>query len=220
MKKCIIVGGGPISDYKFVKERLPQESFVIYCDSGLYHEEKLELAPDLIIGDFDSHPNPNRKEETIVLPKEKDDTDTIYAVKEAIKRGFTDFTIVGALGRRFDHSLGNLAILLMLEKQGISGKIIDDYSEIMLISGEQKEDEGKISGSPLEINDDCKYFSVLCAGERAEGVTIKGAKYEVEKVTLTADYPLGVSNEVPKGQTARVSVEKGKLFIIKVISED
>lgn len=209
MKKCTIVGGGPISDYEFVKWRLPQESFVIYCDSGLYHEEKLALLPDLIIGDFDSHPNPNRDIETIVLPKVKDDTDTIYAVKEAVKRGFSDFTIVGALGKRFDHTLGNLAILLMLDKQGLRGTIIDDFSEITLISG-----------GTIEITDDCSYFSVLCAGERAEGVTIKNAKYNVDKVSLTADYPLGVSNEVPKGQTACVSVESGKLFIIKVMKSN
>ena len=209
MKKCTIVGGGPISDYEFVKGRLPQESFVIYCDSGLYHEKKLALLPDLIIGDFDSHPNPNRDIETIVLPKVKDDTDTIYAVKEAVKRGFSDFTIVGALGKRFDHTLGNLAILLMLDKQGLRGTIIDDFSEITLISG-----------GMIEITDDCSYFSVLCAGEKAEGVTIKNAKYNVDKVSLTADYPLGVSNEVPKGQTAGVSVESGKLFIIKVMKSN
>lgn len=39
------------------------------------------------MGDFDSHNNPNLDVETIVLPCEKDDTDTVFAVKEALKRG-------------------------------------------------------------------------------------------------------------------------------------
>ena len=207
MERCVIVGGSEIRNYEFVREHLRDDDFVIYCDCGLSHLEGLLAKPSLIVGDFDSHENPNLDIETIVLPTEKDDTDTVYAVKEAIKRGFTDFVIVGAIGRRFDHTLGNLAILLMLDSKGLSGVIIDDYSEIRVVSGE------------IEVSDACKYFSVLAAGGDAHGVTISDAKYNITDAEIVSNFPLGVSNEVPSGNTAKVSVKQGRLFVIEVFTE-
>ncbi|WP_026523758.1 MULTISPECIES: thiamine diphosphokinase [unclassified Butyrivibrio] len=234
MKKCAIIAGSEIKNYEWVKSHFDEETFCIYCDGGLYHEEKLGVKPDLIIGDFDSHPVPETEVELIKLPTEKDDTDSVYAVKEAIKRGFTEFILIGAIGKRFDHSLGNMAILIMLEKQGLSGMIIDDYSEISLISGGCASvdkgisenngiaEAGKSLGTAsniAEIGDDFSFFSVLPAGGDASGVTIEGAKYNVKDVELTMDFPVGISNEVAPGSRATVSVREGKLFIIKVKSE-
>ena len=193
MERCVIGGGATIGNYKFVRDHIRDTDFVIYCDCGLSHMESLGAAPSLIVGDFDSHENPHMDVETIVLPTVKDDTDTVYAVKEGIKRGFTDFLLVGVLGKRFDHSLGNLAILLMLDSEGLSGMIVDDYSEITVLSG------GK---NTAEISDNCKYFSLLAAGADAHGVTIVDAKYNIEDADLTTNFPLGVSNEVPVGSTA------------------
>ena len=78
------------------------------------------------MGDFDSHDNPHLTVETIVLPCEKDDTDTVYAVKEAVKRGFDDFLLIGVVGARLDHTLGNVSILLYLDSLEKRGCIIDD----------------------------------------------------------------------------------------------
>lgn len=211
MSKCVIIAGSAIENYEWTRSHIDENDFCIYCDSGLYHEEGLKRKPDLIIGDFDSHPKPVTDIETIKLPTEKDDTDSLYAVKEAIKRGYTQFVLIGVLGKRFDHSLGNLAILIMLEEKGYSGVIVDDYSEITLISGESRNTES--------ITDDFKFFSVLCAGGNADGVTITGAKYNIENADLTMDFPIGVSNEVKKGDTAQVSVEHGRLYIIKIVNE-
>ena len=68
--------------------------------------------------------------ETIVLPRRKDDTDTMFAVKEALRRGVTDCLLIGVVGARFDHSFANVSILLYLTSRGARGRIIDDYSEI------------------------------------------------------------------------------------------
>ncbi len=231
MERCVIVGGSNIDNYKFVRKHLRDDDFVIYCDCGLSHLEGLGARPSLIVGDFDSHENPHLDVETIVLPTEKDDTDTVYAVKEAISRGFTEFVLVGVLGRRFDHSLGNLAILLMLDSKGLSGVIVDDYSEIRVVSGERL--GGSEGGSQREgcsigevvgtgsicVSDSCKYFSVLAAGGDASGVTIRNAKYNITDADIISDFPLGVSNEVPAGNVAEVSVKKGRLFVIEVFGE-
>ena len=91
MKRCVIVGGADINNYEYIKSCLRNDDFIVFCDSGLKHLESLQVNPGLIVGDFDSHDNPHLGVETIVLPCEKDDTDTVFAVKEAIKRGFDDF---------------------------------------------------------------------------------------------------------------------------------
>ena len=114
MKRCVIVGGADIGRYDRIRACLQADDFYICCDSGLKHREGLGIAPDLIVGDFDSYENPHLEAETIVLPCEKDDTDTVFAVKEALERGFQDFLLIGVIGGRLDHTLGNVSLLLML----------------------------------------------------------------------------------------------------------
>ena len=98
MKRCVIVGGADINNYEYIKSCLRNDDFIVFCDSGLKHLESLQVNPGLIVGDFDFHDNPHLGVETIVLPCEKDDTDTVFAVKEAIKRGFDDFLLIGVVG--------------------------------------------------------------------------------------------------------------------------
>ena len=95
MKRCVIVGGADINNYGFIRDKLCADDYVVFCDSGLNHLEQLQARPSLIVGDFDSHENPRLDVETIILPCEKDDTDTVFAVKEAIKRGFDEFLLIG-----------------------------------------------------------------------------------------------------------------------------
>ena len=123
MKRCVIVGGADINNYVFIRDKLCADDYVVFCDSGLKHLEQLQVKPNLIVGDFDSHENPHLDVETIVLPCEKDDTDTVFAVKETISRGFDNFLLIGVVGARIDHTLGNVSILLYLDSLGKKGCI-------------------------------------------------------------------------------------------------
>lgn len=204
MSRCIIVGGADINNYNYIRESLQSDDYVIFCDSGLKHLASLQVKPSLIVGDFDSHENPHLDTETIVLPCEKDDTDTVYAMKEAIKRGFDTFLLIGVVGGRLDHTLGNISMLLYLDSHGCKGTIIDDYSEMELISSE-----------PAYIEDKYEFFSLLNITGCAKGITIQNAKYPLNDGEITCEYQYGVSNEVLPGKTAIVSVREGKLLLIK-----
>ena len=164
------------------------------------------MLPDLIVGDFDSHPVPHLPVETIRLPREKDDTDTMFAAREAQRRGFSEVLLLGAIGRRLDHSLGNVAILYWLAAQGMVGTIWDDYSELELV--------GQTGAS---VSDGYPYFSLLNLGGTAKGVTIRHAKYPLEDAEIPWDYPYGVSNEPLPGETAEITVREGQLLLVKVI---
>ena len=67
MKRCVIVGGADIRNYDAAAGLLKPDDYVIFCDSGLKHMEKLGVKPGLIVGDFDSHENPKLPVETVVL---------------------------------------------------------------------------------------------------------------------------------------------------------
>ncbi len=208
MGRCIIVGGADINNYGFIREQICADDFVIFCDSGLKHLEHLQLQPSLIVGDFDSHENPHLEVETIVLPCEKDDTDTVYAVKEAISRGFDKFLLIGVVGARLDHTLGNISILLYLDSLGMEGCIIDDYSEMEIVSDK-----------PVSISDQYAFFSLLNITGYAKDITITGAKYPLAGAEISSEYQYGVSNEVLPGDKATVSVKDGRVLLIKIYNQ-
>lgn len=205
MMRCVIVGGADIVDYNKIKSYIRPDDFFIFCDSGLKHIEKLNVVPSLIVGDFDSHQKPDTDIETIILPREKDDTDTVFAVKEAEKRGFDDFLLIGVVGNRLDHTLVNVSILNYLFESNKKGLIVDDFSEMEVV--------GK---KTVFVDDSYSYFSLVNIFGISEGITIKNAKYTLENAVITSEYQYATSNEVLKGKTAEMTVNKGKLLLIKV----
>ncbi|QUC67344.1 thiamine diphosphokinase [Aristaeella hokkaidonensis] len=208
MQRCVIVGGAGIREYQRIRESLRGDDWFVYCDGGLKHVQELGQEPNLIVGDFDSHEQPETDTETIVLPCEKDDTDTVYAVKEAVRRGFRDFLLIGVTGERFDHTFGNISLLLYLDSQGIPACILDDYSEMRIVSRET-----------AEVKEDCSWFSLLNISGTAKGITIRGAKYPLTDGEITSEYQYGISNEVLPGKTAHVSVREGRLLLVKVFGQ-
>ena len=202
----MIIGGADIERYDRIRGYLREDDFYICCDSGLKHREKLGIVPNLIVGDFDSYKNPHMDVETIILPCEKDDTDTVFAVKEALSRGFQDFLLVGVIGGRLDHTLGNVSLLLMLEAQGKAATALDDFSEMQIVSDQ-----------PAQIEDRYAYFSLLNISGTAQGITIKNAKYPLAEAEISCEYQYGISNEVLPGKYAVVTVKQGRLLLIKVL---
>ena len=172
---------------------------------------------------------PSRHPEIITLPTEKDDTDTFFAIKEGLKRGFRDFLLVGVIGNRFDHSLCNISALLYLEKHGAHGVIVDDYSEMEIVGGDKTPlggantqndktppDRATSTAGVAFIPDTYSYFSLMNVAGAATGITIKNAKYPLENATIEPEYSYGISNEVLPGKVAEVSVKHGGMLLVKV----
>ena len=208
MKRCVVVGGADINNYEYIRGCLREDDYLVFCDSGLKHIDSLGVKPNLIVGDFDSYDNPNLDVETIVLPCEKDDTDTVFAVKEALKRGFDEFLLIGVIGARLDHTLGNVSILMYLDSLSKKGVIIDDYSEMEIVSKE-----------PAFIEDSFAYFSLINVSGKAKGIVVENAKYPLDNAEITCEYQYGISNEVIKGEIAKVSVSDGQLLLVRVFEK-
>ncbi|MCR4735265.1 MAG: thiamine diphosphokinase [Treponema sp.] len=212
MSRCVIISAGEIRNYSRIKALLRNDDFFIFCDGGLSHAQALALQPNVIVGDFDSC-NPSdlnfyssNGSEIIRLPREKDDTDTFFAVKLALERGYSDFLFLGAMGARFDHSFGNISILLYLHEHGKNALLADDYS-LMRIAGKEA----------VYIDSNSAFFSVLTIAGNVSGLTIKNAKYPLENAELSCDFQLGISNEVLAGKKAEVSVKEGRVLVVEVL---
>jgi thiamine pyrophosphokinase len=173
-------------------------------DGGYAIAEAAGLVPDLVIGDFDSlRGDVAPGVDTERLPAEKDDTDTMLALKRGFDMGFRDFLIVGGLGGRFDHSLANIqALSYCLDMKGRA--VIADGGNIAMMTDD--------AALRLERREGF-YFSLFSWSESCEGLCVDGAKYPLDGYRLTRDDPLGVSNEFLAGP-ALIRKKAGRLLIV------
>lgn len=201
MKKiCYIISAGDCAGINITKNN---EDYVIAADGGYKYAKKAGIIPNMVVGDFDSLGYVPNEENVIVHSPMKDDTDTMLAVKEGMKRGYRHFEIYGALGGRIDHTIANIQTLIYIKKRNGNARIIGDNNIFTVISDEKivlpKRDNGM--------------FSVFSMSDTSKNVSIKNAKYNVENVQLHNDFPLGVSNEFD-GMPVEISVTDGTLLII------
>ena len=201
--KCIIVSGAPDSDVQFLKGKLNRSAFIIAADSGYKNCLKAGLIPDLIIGDFDSASCPEFRNRIIRLPIEKDDTDTFYCVKEAVKRGFSEIELLCAIGSRADHTYSNILCLDYCRRNSVKCTIANAKNRIQLVENE------------IEIDDsEYEFFSVFAFLGEAKGVSIKGAYYEANNVDMSMSDQFAQSNHFDGGKV-RISVREGIILLIQ-----
>lgn len=202
MKRCFVFAAG---SYYGLRER-PGDSgdFIVAADAGYRVCLEECIRPDLLVGDFDSMEPPADFARVRRLPVEKDDTDTLAALRAGLERGCTDFLIYGGTGgRRLDHTLANLQSLLFLRRRGAQGFLFDnDFLWTVIENGEVR----------VARTVEWGLLSVFCLGDRAEGVDESGVQYPLSNAVLTPEFPLGVSNHIVE-PTARVSVRRGALAV-------
>ena len=168
MARCVILSACPVSPA--LAGLLRKDDFIIACDAGYRNCAPLHCKPHVIVGDFDTAPCPQQEDdEIVVLPHVKDDTDTEYAAKLAVQKGFDEVLLLGGLGgRRLEHTLANLCTGLGLEKRGVRATLLDEYSRITFVM------PGETRRYPKE---NYFFFSVFPMEGRAEGVSEHGSFY-------------------------------------------
>lgn len=199
MGSCVIFCAG---QFYGLAAPLQADDFIIAADGGLAHVQKLGITPHGVLGDFDSLGY--IPQDSTVFPVEKDDTDAMLAVRKGLELGYREFYLYGSLdGPRLDHTVANFQTLQFLADHDTVGYLIGkDYLVTVLKDG------------ALHFPAACTgVFSVFCMGADAEGVTIRGGKYGAENVTLTAGFPLGVSNHFT-GNEVIIRVERGSLLVL------
>ena len=196
---CFIIGAGPF--YGLPVAPAPGD-YVIAADGGYLHCREAGLVPDLLLGDFDSLDALPGDTDVERFPVDKDDTDSMLAMKLGLEKGYRTFHLYGGTGGRMDHTLANLQGLAYLARQGARGYLYDAAYVFTALWNSSLDLPAREEG----------IFSVFALGETARGVSILGGRYPLEGGELSPFFPLGVSNHF-EGRPVRVSVEKGCLLV-------
>lgn len=201
-KKLIIVLNGELSDdlEKYIK-KLNKSDFIIACNGGYNNCKRLNVKPNLILGDFDSINEPDFKNK-LIYPKEKDKSDFELAIDYGLENGYKDFEIWGAIGKRLDHTLFNISSLIKIKKEGGNGKIYHPPYLIFIIDKEFYfgiKNKGFVSFYPLTFE--------------IKGLTIKGLKYELNDKNIFLGTTETLSNEFI-GKESYVSLKEGLILVI------
>ncbi len=212
MKILIVTGGDvePAFAAGFLKTY--GASYVIAVDGGLEAAEALGLMPDAVVGDFDTvSAEVFARYQKIgihieIHKPEKDCTDTELALLYALSLPeVSQIVILGGLGRRFDHAMGNVQILFHALKRKVPCCMVDFYNRISLLDGVLEIEKSRIWG---------RYISLIPFTEQVKGVTLTGFKYPLTKAALTFGNSLGISNELLE-ERGRIEVEEGVLVYIE-----
>lgn len=210
--KALIITGGEV-DTEFLCKK-EEYALVIAVDGGLERAVEMKLAVDVILGDFDTVSEEvlekyQAKEdvEVVRLNPEKDNTDTHEAILYAMKQGMDRIDMLGAIGDRLDHSLGNLFSMKMALEQGVEVIAYTKRSKIYLIQGMKTYQKQELFG---------KYISFLQFDGSAYGVTLTGFYYPLNQFDFDTakTYRLGISNEM-KEDTAKITIERGCILAIE-----
>ena len=210
MSTVLIVGGGPVDLGQLQAELATAPELIIAADGGGAYLAKLQSDPDLLIGDLDSlapeivNDFRMRGIEIHTFPTNKDQTDLQLALEFAYSRGLKEIRILGALGGRLDHTLGNLGLLMEALRQEAKVWLLDPQTEITLI------------GAELELIPRAGWgLSLIPFTQNVKVITTIGLKYPLINETLLVVNTKGIHNEfVALDQKAKIIVKEGFLLVV------
>lgn len=180
--------------------------YIIAADGGQNRAREFGLQPDCVIGDFDSTTlNEDFDCLYITYPAEKDLTDTEAALTHALEKGCRNVILLGGMGGRLDHTMGNIGLL---------DKYYNSFDHMEFIDGKNRMELLKDSGRTLKRDARYKYFGLVSLNAEASGIDIRGAKYELTGASLERASTLGVSNEFSE-DTVDIYVREGTLLIVR-----
>lgn len=206
-KVIAIVAGGALGGS--VLPQIRKAHAVIGVDRGALWLIRHAVTPDVAIGDFDSVTKAEKKrihdrsDVYIEYAPEKDATDLELAIDHAISQKPKEVILFGVLGRRFDHAMGAVHMLLRLESHNIYGVIVDNFNKINIVRHQQT----------LAHDNVYRYVSIIPIMAKAT-ITLKGFAYELVRTTLYSGSSLGLSNEI-SGKSAHITVHQGSVLVIQ-----
>ena len=197
----------------FVQASVVAGITLIAADSGGQIALAWDLTPLILVGDMDSIDPTSlvtlRANPAIEIHQsqvEKDETDLELALYAALDHGFRDLTIVGGLGGRLDHTLGNLYLLAAprLLEAGAKVRLLSEHEEVYLLRGGESL---TLAGQPGEL------LSLVPLTLVASGIRTDGLYYPLRSEPLYLGPSRGISNQFV-GEQATVSFEEGLLLVI------
>jgi thiamine pyrophosphokinase len=138
-------------------------------------------------------------------PEAKDETDTQLAVEYAINLAPDEVYVFGAFGSRIDHVLGNMSLMVLGAKKGMRVKLVDEWCEAFVITGECVIDG--VAGQTV---------SLLPFSDVVTGITLDGFEYPLHNGIMEMGQPYGISNRLVDAK-AIISIQTGFLLVVRYL---
>lgn len=208
--RVVIFANGLVPDPDKLRPLLNPDDFILCADGGTRLALALDLRPLIVIGDMDSIAGadlasiesariPVRR-----YPQDKDETDLELAVKVALERKPPAILILGALGGRLDHTLGNISMLMDASLSGIDCRLDDGVEEVMLCRS-----HAEVRGKPGDL------VSLVPWGGPVTGARTDGLRWQLVGETLLPNRSRGISNEM-LGERADIQIDPGLLLVVHI----
>lgn len=109
----VIVADGTFPQNEIPLGYLKNAQRIVCCDGSAQNLLFFGMIPDAIVGDLDSLTDElaNRFADRIFLDENQDTNDLTKAISWCSDMGLKDIVIVGATGKREDHTIGNISLL-------------------------------------------------------------------------------------------------------------
>ncbi len=196
----VIIGGGKIRDYEYIRSFISEEDFIICADGGYNHAKNMNIKPDILIGDMDSVTDFMHDVEVIKYPTDKDFTDGELCIKYAKEKGIDELLLLGMTSERLDHTINNILMMSSFPK----AKIIDEDNEIYILKD-----------NLTLIGKKGKTLSIIPVNGDMVGISTKGLMYSLGKERLCLGKSRGNSNVITDDK-CEITAQKGMGIVIIV----
>ena len=137
MFDAVIVAGGEFPTAPQPLEVLQGAQYVVCCDGAADRYIATRHVPDAIVGDGDSISAENRGKfaQLLHIIAEQESNDQTQAVRFLMEHGKRRIAIVGATGRREDHTIGNISLLIEYARAGCDVRSFTDHGVFIPCNG-------------------------------------------------------------------------------------
>lgn len=136
--EAVIVAGGDYPTAPQPLEVLHNAPFVVCCDGAADRYIATGHVPDAIVGDGDSISAYNRTKyaSRLHIVAEQETNDQTKAVNFLLGKEIRHIAIVGATGRREDHTIGNISLLIEYARAGAQVRSFTDHGVFIPCNGD------------------------------------------------------------------------------------
>ena len=159
MIKCdvVILANGDFPVHALPLSLLENAAHIVACDGAITHLAAHEYQADIIaIGDGDSIPETLR--DRLIRVEEQEDNDLTKATRYCLKQGWRRIAYLGATGKREDHTLGNISLIVRyFLEMGVEPLMVTDYGWFVVARGDSEFES--FPGQQVSIfNVNCQHF--------------------------------------------------------------
>lgn len=198
---AVIVSNGFPPSKELLEAETVSANLIIGADGGGNILLNNGITPHMVVGDMDSFKKPDAVNFEIIHDPGQETNDLEKALTLALQKEVETCTVLGAFGKRMDHSLKNLSVMKQFNLAFRKLLYKDELLEAFIVKNEYK--------TVLPVGSIVSLFPL--SGE-VKGITTKGLKYPLTKESLENGERDGTSNETTKPELS-IQVESGDLVV-------